>query len=232
MTGRDDSSEEESDAPVSLHSEGSDAAYVPRGVDFSDDDNDILLDVDSEEDDLLRSSFPRDTSKKNRVLGGPQKPDLSHCTKSEAQVLVKRYSAARKAFTDKRQLLWVKADKSFLSESITSSCSGVGTPTLLPMKQVEESRLIENQVFLSKEILQLRIAEEANLRGIATHASRSDCTNLTTIGFNFYVHATFSERYGWTVHGSVCREGNDILQISPKDMCDASAQKKLDSVLQ
>jgi hypothetical protein len=71
-------------------------------MEFSDDDNDILLDVDSEEDDLLRSSFPRDISKKNRVLGGPQKPDLSNCTKSEAQVLMKRYSAARKAFTDKQ----------------------------------------------------------------------------------------------------------------------------------
>ncbi len=76
---------------------------------------------------------------------------------------MKRYSAARKAFTDKQQLLRVKADKSLLSESIPSSCSGVGTPTLRPIKQVEESRLIENQVFLSKEILQLRISEEANL---------------------------------------------------------------------
>ena len=145
---------------------------------------------------------------------------------------MKRYSTARKAFTDKQRLLRVKADKSLLSESITSSCSGVGTPTLCPMKQVEESRLIENQVFLSKEILQLRIAEEANLRGIATQASQSDCANLTTIGFNFYVHATFSERYGWTVHGAVCREGDDILKIPPKDMCDASAPKKLDSGLQ
>ena len=63
-----------------MHSEGSAAAYVPSGMEFSDYDNYILLDVDSEEDDLLRSSFPRDTSKKNRVLGGPQKPDLSNCT--------------------------------------------------------------------------------------------------------------------------------------------------------
>ncbi len=154
-----------------MHSEGSDAAYVPRGMDFSDDDDDIFLDVDSEVDDLLWSSFPRDARKKNRVLGGPQKPDLSNCTKLEARVLMKRYSAARKAFTDKQRLLWVKADKSLLSESITSSCSGVGTPTLCSMKQVEECRVIENQVFLSKEILQLQIAEEANLRGIATHAS-------------------------------------------------------------
>ena len=85
--------------------------------------------------------------------------------------MMKRYSAARKAYTDKQRLLRVKADKSLLSASITSSCSGVETPTLRPMKQVEESRLIEGQVFLSKEILQLQIAEAANLRGIATHAS-------------------------------------------------------------
>ncbi len=148
MTGRYDSSEEETDAPVSLHSEGSYAAYVPRGMEFSDDDNDILLDVDSEEDDLLRSSFPRDKSRNNRVLGGPQKPDLCNCTQLESHVLIKRYSAARKDFTDKQRLLWVKADKSLLSESSTSSCSGDGTPTLFPMKQDEDSRLIENQVFL------------------------------------------------------------------------------------
>jgi hypothetical protein len=225
LTGRDDSSEDESDASVSLNSEGSGAAYVPRGVEFSDDD--ILLDVDSEEDDLIRSSFPRDRSRRNKVLGGPQKPDLCNCTESEAQVLMKRYRAARKAFTDKQRLLRVKADRALLSGSSASSCSGVGTPALRPMKQVEESRLLENQVFLSKEILQLRIAEEANLRGISTHASRSDHTTLTTVGFKFYVHATFSEKNGWTVHSAVCREGDDILKIPPKDVYDGSSERKI-----
>ena len=115
---------------LSLHSEDSDAAYVPRGIEFSNNDNDILLDVYSEEDDLLRLLFPRDKSKKNKVLGGPQKLDLCNCTESEAQALMKQYNIERKAYTSKQQLLRVKADKS-LSKSSTSSCSGVGTPKLL-----------------------------------------------------------------------------------------------------
>ncbi len=233
LTGMDASSVEESSASVSVQSEEcdeSDLSYVPRGVEFSDNDDDILIDVDSEVEDLLRSSFPRDKSKKNLVPGGPQKPDLTNCaTDSEARVLMNQYNKERKAYTDKQRVLRVKADKSRAKAS--SSSSGDVTPKLRPMKEVENSRLIASHVFGSKDILQLRIAEEANLRGINTMVSRSDFTNLTTIGPQFYIHATFAEKHGWTVRAAVCREGDDILQIPPKDVFDTASMVNTKQVL-
>ena len=95
LTGMDASSVEESSAAVSVQSEESDesdSSYLPRGaVELSDSDDDILIDVDSEEEDILRSSFPQDKSKKNLAPGGPQKPFLINCaTDSEARVLMKK----------------------------------------------------------------------------------------------------------------------------------------------
>jgi hypothetical protein len=49
--------------------------------------------------------------------------------------------------------------------------------------------------------------------------------NLTIVGINFYVNATFHEHSGWVVHSAVCREGDDVLQISPKDWIDQSVME-------
>ena len=46
--------------------------------------------------------------------------------------------------------------------------------------------------------------------------------NLTIVGINFYVNATFHEHSGWVVHTAVCREGGDVLQTPPKDWIDQS----------
>jgi hypothetical protein len=93
------------------------------------------------------------------------------------------------------------------------------------MVEVEKSGLIANQTFKSKDLLQLCISEQANLRGINTIAIQSDHTNLIVIGVNFYVNATFSEKVGWRVQTSICREGDDILKIPPKDKYDAAIEK-------
>ena len=54
---------------------------------------------------------------------------------------------------------------------------------------------------------------------------RSDHTNVTVIGINFYVNATFSEKVGWRVQTAICWEGDDILKIPPKDKYDAAIEK-------
>ncbi len=210
-------------------SDGSDASeckeletskYVPHGLEYSDDDN-ILIDIDSDEEEL-RSSFPRDKTRKNMVLGGLKKPDVSMCTESKEKVLLQHYAKARKAYTDKQQTACVKSDKS-LSES--SSFTGKQNDQLCIMNKVEKSGLIDNQTFKSKDVLQLHISEEANLHGINTIAIRSDHTNVTVIGINFYVNATFSEKVGWRVQTTICWEGNDILKIPPKNKYDAAIEK-------
>jgi hypothetical protein len=90
------------------------------------------------------------------------------------------------------------------------------------MSVVENVRLNVGDVFRNKDVLKLRIAEEANLRGISTRVLRSDLMNLTVVGINFYVHATVYENVGWCIHAAVCRECDDILKIPPRDRIDLS----------
>ncbi len=116
----------------------------------------------------------------------------------------------------------MKSDKS-LSKS--SSFTGEQNDQLCTMNKVEKSGLIDNQTFKSKDVLQLRISEEANLHGINTIAIRSDHTNVTVIGIYFYVNATFSEKVGWRVQTAICCEGDHILKIPPKDKYNAAIEK-------
>ena len=84
------------------------------------------------------------------------------------------------------------------------------------MADVESYCLEENHNFATKEMFNLCIAEEANLRCIKIKVERSDPTNLTIVGYNFYVSGSYSESSGWTAHIVVCREGDDLLKIPPK----------------
>ncbi len=216
MFGRDESC----GCNASECKESESSEYVPHGLEYSDDDN-ILIDIYSDVEEL-RSLFPRDESGKNIVPGGPQKPDVSMCTKSEGKVLLQRYAKARKAYTDTQRTAHVKSDKSW---SKSSPFTGDQNERLCTMNKVEKSGLIDNQTFKLKDVLQLRISEEANLRGINTIAIQSDHTNVSAIGINFYVNAMFSEKLGWTVHTVICWEGDDILKIPPKDKYNAAIEE-------
>ena len=81
--------------------------------------------------------------------------------------------------------------------------SGDQTKQLHPMSEVEKAQLIVGHTFRSKDVLALRIADEANLRGISTRVQQSDVMNLTD-WLNFYVHATVYKHVGWSVHAVVC----------------------------
>ena len=116
MGSREDSDESSPEESDESHD------YVPPKNDCSDDDNDILVDTDSE--DELRSSFPRDYARKNIVPGGPPKPDVSNLSESEAMVVMKRYNKERKAYTDKQRTLRCKVSKSV---KISSTFSGITT---------------------------------------------------------------------------------------------------------
>ncbi len=194
--------------------------YIPHGLEYLDNEV-ILVDIDLDVEEL-RSLFPRDKSRKNSIPGGPQKPDVSMCTESKEKVLLQHYVKARKAYTDKQQTTCVKSDKSW-SKSL--SFTGEQNESLRTMNEVEKSGLIDNQPFKLKDVLQLRISEEANLRVINTITIQSDHTNVTVIGVYFYVNARFSEKVGWTVHTAICREGDDILKILPKDKYNAAIEK-------
>ena len=106
--------------------------------------------------------------------------------------------------------------------------SGDQTKQLRQMSEVEKAQLSVGDIFRSKDVVVLRIAEEANLQGISTRVQRSNVMNLTVVGMNFYVHATVYENVGWCIHAAVCRESDDTLKIPPRDRVDLSvvASKK------
>jgi hypothetical protein len=60
------------------------------------------------------------------------------------------------------------------------------------MECVESHRLEKGHTFQLKEMLQIHISEEANLRLIKVKTIRSNSMNLIVAGRNFYVSATYS----------------------------------------
>ncbi len=194
--------------------------YILDGLIFSDDE-DLLIDVDSEsEEERLRSSFPKDPTRKTIIPGGPQPPDLSNYPESERDSVWGKYVKARKKYVDEERHKRLKAKKSMTKGG--SDLSGDQTKQLRPMSEVEKAQLSVGHIFRSKDVVVLRIAEEANLRGISTRVQQSDVMNLTVVGLNFYVHATVYENVGWCIHAAVCRECDDILKIPPRDRVDLS----------
>jgi hypothetical protein len=188
-----------------------DKDYKPNRLVFSDDDN-FLIDIDYDsEDEQLRSSFQKDKSRMNIIPGSPEPPDLSKYPKSEWDAVLAAYLIKWKAFTDRDCHRRMKKSKS--EAKLSATVSGVQIEQLRPMSKVETHHLLEGDTFKNKEVLQLRISEEANLRGISTRANRSDLMNLIVVGINFYVNASFFEHSGWVVHTAVCWEGDDVLQI-------------------
>jgi len=193
--------------------------YKPDGLVFSDDEDYLLnIDYDSEEE-RLRSSFPKNKKRMNIIPGGPQPPDLSMYPESEQQAVLDAYTAKRKSFTDRSRHQCVKKKNSEAKLSATVSADQI--EQLRPMSVVKVHRLVDGDSFKNKNVLKLRISEEANLRGITTRANRSDVMNLTVVGINFYVNATFHEHSGWVVHTAVCREGDDVRQRTAVDILNA-----------
>jgi hypothetical protein len=197
-----------------------DEDYKPNGLVFSDDDN-FLIDIDYDlEDKRLRSSFPKNKLQMNIIPGGPEPPNLSKYFKSERDAVLAAYLVKRKAFTNRDCHRHMK--KSKLEAKLSATVSGAQIEQLRPMSKVETHHLLEGDTFKNKEVLQLRISEEANLRGISMRAHRSDLMNLIVVGINFYVNALFFEHSGWVVHTAVCWEGDDVLQIPLKYRIDPS----------
>ncbi len=103
--------------------------------------------------------------------------------------------------------------------------TGGNTDQLRPMTKVESHPYFELQTFISKDIFQLCIGEEANLQGNMTKSNRSDNSAIIVVGVDFYVHAMFSDVVGWMVQTSVCQDGDDVLKIPPNGCVDPSNQQ-------
>jgi hypothetical protein len=78
---------------------------------------------------------------------------------------------------------------------------------------VKSCCLVGTNSFKLEDMVQLCIAEEANLCQIKLKTIRSDHNNLIVTGSNFYVYATYLLQLGWVVRTVFCREGEDTRKI-------------------
>jgi len=96
-----------------------------------------------------------------------------------------------------------------------SGCLTIGLRTMVV---VQNCRLEVNHTFPDKVILVLRVAEEANLRGINFLCTRSDVRDFKCHGPRFCVIALHTERQGWYVSvANICEcddfGGGDVVDV-------------------
>ena len=116
-------------------------------------------------------------------------------TEEEAQKAISDFQRDRKKWTDAERRKCIK--EGMMAGAITYT--GDNFHTIPTMEEVHKSPLLFAQTFENKDILSMRIAEEANLRIISTTTDRSDDTRLVVLGKGFKVVGSFSEIRGWMV---------------------------------
>jgi hypothetical protein len=191
---------------------------VAQSLNYFDDD-DYINKVDIDSEDEFWSSFPRNQNSWNFIMVGPQRPDTMGMTPAEEEAAMKKYKK-RKSFMDKQH---VKLMKSVACKDVAASLqkSQVGflggdqNKMIQIMADVKSGHLLQNHLFQLKKMLQLHIAEEANLHQIKVKTIRSDHNIFILAGSNFHVYATYSVQLGWVVRATCCREGDDTSPIPP-----------------
>jgi len=177
----------------------------PNGLLYSSDDDDddddtFKFDADLEDFPLKDYADPNKEAKlpgkrRPRYDDGPQPRDYSKMTPTERSV-------AEEEDTKKRRVWLAKQRRErMLNESAhVVNFTGIVHATLRTMHDVEQgTRLQLGQTFPSSNIIMLRCAEEANLRGIYVTKLKSDKFSLKIEGLHFRVHASNSEVRGWKI---------------------------------
>jgi hypothetical protein len=131
------------------------------------EDNDLFQDDTAEENAEENMEYYRinSTERRGRSLssGGPPRPDTAGMSAAKAQEAIKEWRVLRKAHTDKMQR---EHRRLFGSNAATEiEYSGVVDARLQLMLDVEGTPLVKGHTFPTKEILLIRIAEEANFCG-------------------------------------------------------------------
>ncbi len=130
-------------------------------------DNELFQDDTTEYNGEEDMEYYRINSKERRggslSGGGPPKPDTSGMSAAKAQEAIKVWRVLCKAHTDKMQ----REHRTLFGSNAATDIeySGVVDARLWLMSDVEVSPLLKEHTFLTKEILLIQIAEEANFCG-------------------------------------------------------------------
>ena len=189
---------------------------------FYSDDEELDAAFERGLDEVARAIEYSDPKKVNHgrrrttlIAGGPLPPDYTGMNAVEKDMAKKEYEKKRKAYADKTRRTRLKGsvDIHVLAKNQYTGCVH---PTLRPMSDVEANRLEVGHTFPDVHVLQLRIAEEANLRGISFQTTRSEIRQLRCYGFCFVVEANNREsEQGFIVTVCSVRPGDDYSNIPP-----------------
>ena len=150
----------------------------------------------------------------NFIPGGPKPPKYDGMNDVEKAMAKQEYKRERKKITDGLHLKRLKDQNDNFDPEAFSGCLLLGLRTMV---DVHNCLLEVNHTFPDKEILVLRVAEEANLRGINFVCTRSDLSDFKCTGPRFCVIARHSERQGWFVSVAKIREcdefGGDVVDV-------------------
>jgi hypothetical protein len=235
------SNDEEDDNSYVSHSSSSERSVGRKGS-FSDGDNsrdpsykapdsdddglfysdDEILDAEFERglDEVARAIEYADPKKMNHgrrrttvIVGGPAQPDYTGMTGREKENAKAEYEVKRKAYADQCRRKRLKGNVE-LDSAAVARYTGCLHPTLRPMSDVEANRLEVGHTFPDIELLKLRIAEEANLRGISYKTTRSEIRQIRCYGYLFVVEANNTEyTQGFCVTVCSVRHGDDYTNL-------------------
>jgi hypothetical protein len=136
----------------------------------------------------------------------PNYDDMSPNTKLAAK---HEHSKGRKADWDAQNRARRKecGGRAFNWDTITYT--GDNVAGLRTMDIVKEKRLKAGDNFIDKSVLQLRIAEEANLRGIKIKWTTSTNSRVVVDGDFFHVFANLNETRGWVIKKAAVHSGDE-----------------------
>ena len=179
-------------------------------------DDDSAFEDEEPVQDMSYYRAPDGRKGRKLTAGGPMRPDISGMTKERANAVLKLWRKERKKYTDSIAAAEMKRRKSGGDDGI--DYTGVATDRLRLMTTVEEAPICVGHNYPTKEILMMRIAEEANLKNCEVAIGRSDARRLHVKGRKgvpFSVKASFGLNSGWKV--TVCEIGRtDIDGITPQ----------------
>ena len=139
----------------------------------------------------------------------PVKPNYDGMSPGTKSVAMKAHSKKLKGFRD---LLLRERRKECEGRAINwdkIQYDGDNFPNLRTMDMVKLRRLQAGDNFIDKHVVQLRIAEEANLRGIKIRWLISNNSRMVVKGENFEVIANLNDKRGWVVKIAAVRSGDD-----------------------
>ena len=172
----------------------------------NDDDDNFKFDADLEDFPLEDYADPNKEAKlpgkrSLRYDDGPQPRDYSKMPPTE------RSDAEAEDTRNRRKWLAKQRRERMMNEAAhVVDFAGIVHASLRTMHDVEQgTRLQVGQTFPSSQVIILRCAEEANLRGIYLTTVKSDKFTYKTEGLHFRVHASNSEVRGLKItlwHGT------------------------------